>query len=99
MSLGTKKSLFVGHSGRMDAKSRKLTLVFLGQFFVFLAAMFHDEFAYYLVETGRVAAENSHVVEIVVGMVLFVVWIIVTARMASLLNSVKSPTSYGDEAQ
>lgn len=91
--------LIVGHSGRMDVVSRRLSFVLLGQFFVFLMAMFHDEFTEYLVLSGNVMPENSGVVETVIGVVLFIAWIIMTARLATLLNSVKPKKSDGDEAQ
>lgn len=80
-------ALLVGHSGRLMFGTKTVTLVFLGQIAVFVMALLHDEFIEYLVETGRIAPQNAVAVEVIIGIVLFVFWLLLTVAFARILNT------------
>jgi hypothetical protein len=83
----------------MDASVRHLTMLIIAQIAVFVLAMLHDEFADYLAATGRIDASQTGSAEIVIGFVLFVFWMLLTVRLAGLLQTVTPNNSEGDDAR
>ncbi len=87
----------LGHSGRLRSGTRTFTVLLLGHFLVFVLAMSHDEIALQAVERGWIRSGQAELVELGMGLVLFVIWGWLSVRVAGLLQDARAASD--DEAE
>lgn len=71
-------------------EGHRLGLLILGHFTIFLLALGHDEIVEECVENGMIAAQRAEMVELAIGLVLFLCWTVLTIAMVRLIDRARA---------
>ncbi|MGX0878488.1 hypothetical protein ACSSV4_003187 [Roseovarius sp. MBR-154] len=71
-------------------EGRRLGLLILGHFTIFLLALGHDEIVAECVQNGIIAAGRAETVELMVGLLLFLCWSVLTIAMVRLIDRARA---------
>lgn len=75
---------------RLRQEGRRLGLLILGHFTIFLLALGHDEIVAECVENGMIAAQRAEMVELIIGLGLFLCWSVLTIAMVRLIDRARA---------
>ena len=71
-------------------EGRRLGLLVLGHFTIFLLALGHDEIVAECVDNGMIAAHRAEMVELVIGLGLLLCWSVLTIAMVRLIDRARA---------
>ncbi|MGI3211652.1 hypothetical protein ACROSR_11110 [Roseovarius tibetensis] len=74
-------------------EGRRLGLLIVGHFFVFLLAIGHDEIVEESVAAGLIAPARTEMVELLMAFVLFLGWTILTIAIVQMVHQARSETA------
>ncbi|HMB12915.1 MAG TPA: hypothetical protein VKN37_02820 [Roseovarius sp.] len=75
---------------RLRREGRRLGLLILGHFTIFLLALGHDEIVAECVQQGVLAAHRAETVELLIGLGLFLCWSMLTVAMVRLIDRARA---------
>ncbi len=82
--------LRLGHPSRLTNGTLSMTMIFIGYFAVFMASLFHDELALELANMGWISVSWVEMVELFIGLALFLCWGALTAVQIRFLDHVRA---------
>ena len=71
-------------------EGRRLGLLILAHFTIFLLALGHDEIVAECVANGMIPAQRAELLELVIGLVLFLCWSALTIAMVRLIDRARA---------
>lgn len=71
-------------------EGRRLGLLILGHFTIFLLALGHDEIVAECVATGMIAGQRAELLELGIGAVLFLGWSALTIAMVRMIDRARA---------
>jgi len=75
---------------RLRQEGRRLGLLTVGHFTIFLLALGHDEIVAECVENGMIAAGRAETVELIIGLGLFLCWSVMTVAMVRMIDRARA---------
>lgn len=75
---------------QLRREGRRLGLLILGNFTIFLLALGHDEIVAECVEAGTIAANQAEYLELVIGGFLFLSWSALTIAMVRMIDRARA---------
>ena len=75
---------------RLRQEGRRLGLLILGHFTIFLLALGHDEIVAECVAAVMIPAQRAEILELGIGVVLFMCWSVLTIAMVRMIDRARA---------
>jgi len=75
---------------RLRREGRRLGLLILGHFTIFLLALGHDEIVAECVANGMIPSQRAELLEMMIGALLFLCWSALTIAMVRLIDGARA---------